>query len=106
MSVPLAIKTEFLSRLGVVMALSLYVALNAGGMSNSGVRIFSPLSSAESTVLNSVVQSIAGVFARVSSRQWFLIGLRVLAGISSCFIGLSMLLISFSSGGIEKDEMK
>ncbi|KAL7482241.1 hypothetical protein ACHAW6_009010 [Cyclotella cf. meneghiniana] len=105
MSMPLASKTKILSRLGVVMASSLFVALNAGGMSHSGERILSSLTSAESTVVNSVVQSIAGVFARVSRQQWLFIGLRVLAGISSFFIGLSMLLIAFSSGGIEKDEM-
>ena len=32
-------------------------------------------------------------------------GVRVLAGMTSCVTGLLMLLISFSSGGIERDEL-
>ncbi|KAL3798269.1 hypothetical protein HJC23_000183 [Cyclotella cryptica] len=104
LSLPLANKRKIMSRLGLVMALSLCVAVSGDGMSNLGSKLLSRLSSTQSDVVNSVIQSVVGVFAR-ATRRWLLIGLRVLAGISSFFTGLSMLLISFSSGGIEKDEM-
>ena len=90
LAMPLANKVKVMSRLGVIMTLSMYIASGGGiGLVNLWKRmsVFGP------SLIKPQLINLA-VFSRF----------RILAGISSLVTGLLLLLISFSSGGIERDD--
>lgn len=96
LKIPLANKVTVLSRLIVLMAMSLYVASGSVGVSKFWERVLAN---------NEFLQQGVMTIVNNTPRRLIWNVMRVLAGISSFFMGLLVLLISFSSGGIERDEM-
>jgi hypothetical protein len=98
LKMPLANKVKVMSRLIAMIVLSLYVASGCAGMSKLWERVLA------TGFAQRLMQGVMTIISKTPKRLvWN--ALRVLAGISSFAVGLLVLLISFSSGGIERDEM-
>ena len=101
LNMPLANKFKVMSRLGVVLALGLCVASGGAGISMIWDCLLAFGSFFNKYVLQKVVNSVSK-----NPCSWILwSGMRALAGVVSFVIGVLMVLISFSSGGIERDDM-
>ena len=91
LSQPLVKRGKLIRRLGFLSAMSFFVASKEACMSNIWGRMVGMTSSPKAQL--------------VLGELFISKGLRILARISAVVTGLALLLLSFSSGGIERDEM-
>ena len=98
LKLPLARRGKVMRRLGVLSMMSFLVASKGACMPNLCGRLIGITSSSPTAQLARII---------ISSTSHLLMwrGFRVLAGISSIVTGLALALLSYSSGGIERDEM-
>jgi hypothetical protein len=100
LDMPLTNKLKIMSQLGVIMALSLYVASGGAAMSNVLGRVSTCLSCMKPHVMELITRLFNNTL-----RRFLWNGLRLLSCLLSLLTGCLMLLISLSSGGIERDKM-
>lgn len=105
LALPLASKVKVMSRLGVIMATSMYIASGGIGLVNLWKRLSVFGSLVKPHRINLIGRIFKGNGASASVHLIMIGSIRILAGIASLLTGLLLLLISFSTGGIERDEM-
>lgn len=92
-------KVKVLTRLGGIMAASLYVAFGSrAGAGKLGVYASKLASAIANAKITAAALGLVGKW-----KPWIVNGMRTIAGITSVISGIAMALILFSSGGIEKD---
>mmetsp|Transcript_864 Transcript_864/g.1780 ORF Transcript_864/g.1780 Transcript_864/m.1780 type:complete len:258 (-) Transcript_864:162-935(-) len=96
-------KRKVLTRLCAIMAASLYVAFGRSVGADKLLEIYA--SKAASIIANAKITAAALGLVK-TLKPWTMIGMRIMAGVSSVISGIALLLILFSSGGIERDGME
>lgn len=100
LKIPYAKKRKVIGSLVGIMAASLYVALGRSSVGLNKLGLYA--SKAARVIANAKLTASALSFVK-STRPLIITGMRIVAGMTSVLSGIAMLLVLFSSGGIERD---